>query len=67
MADNWIEKLKMAATKHIAKKYHSPAGRKYLKRKKEIKNTHLSRQSKTHLTDLSNEDYKLVMKALKDR
>lgn len=31
---SWIEKLKMGATKHIAEKYHSPAGRKHLQRKK---------------------------------
>ena len=30
----WIEKLKMGATKHIKEKYHSPAGREHLRRKK---------------------------------
>lgn len=30
----WIEKLKMGATKHIKEKYHSPAGREHLKKKK---------------------------------
>lgn len=30
---SWIEKLKMGATKVIKEKYHSPAGRKYLKGK----------------------------------
>lgn len=28
----WLEKLKMGATKHIKEKYHSPAGRKHLKK-----------------------------------
>ena len=76
MADNWIQKLKMAATKHIAEKYHSPAGRKHLKQKKtqkqnnkqkqkEIKATRLSKHSKKQLEYLPDEDYKLVMKALK--
>lgn len=32
----WIEKLKMGATKHIAEKYHSPAGRKYLLKKRAL-------------------------------
>lgn len=31
---SWIEKLKMGATKHIAEKYHSPAGKKYLAKQK---------------------------------
>lgn len=30
----WIEKLKMGATQHIKEKYHSPAGREHLKKKK---------------------------------
>ncbi len=30
----WIEKLKMGATGYIKEKYHSPAGREYLKKKK---------------------------------
>ena len=30
----WIEKLKMGATGYIKEKYHSPAGRKYLLKKR---------------------------------
>ena len=30
----WIEKLKMGATGYIKEKYHSPAGRAHLKKKK---------------------------------
>lgn len=30
----WIEKLKMGATGYIKEKYHSPAGREYLRRKR---------------------------------
>jgi hypothetical protein len=30
----WIEKLKMGATGYIKEKYHSPAGREHLKKKK---------------------------------
>jgi hypothetical protein len=30
---NWAQKLKMAVTKKLAKKYHSPAGRKHMKGK----------------------------------
>lgn len=32
--DSWVSKLKMAVTGELAKKKHSPAGRKYLGRKK---------------------------------
>ena len=31
---SWIEKLKMGATGYIKEKYHSPAGRKYLRKGK---------------------------------
>lgn len=30
---NWAQKLKMAVTKKLAKKYHSPAGRKHMRGK----------------------------------
>ena len=70
MADNWIKRLKKSASKYI-KNRHSPAGKKYLqdknKKLKEIKDTHLSKQSKKQLLWLNDEDYKRTMKILKER
>lgn len=63
---SWIEKLKMGATKHIAEKYHSPAGKKYFQRakKKRAEQKGFTSMTKRELGNLSEADYNAVMKAM---
>ena len=47
---NWIEKLKMGATKVIKEKYHSPAGREHLKTEKKRKEGEKKTKAKQKVT-----------------